>query len=382
MLDEAAKRTGLKRKVLIRKLTGWRPAVVGKRKRRRKRKASYGAEVITALAVVWEIFDYPCGQRLEGALRQQIEHLRELGELRCSAAVAEKLQRVSAKTIDRLLAKEKQARLLKRNRNPGVHPLLYQKIAVKRAGDYDPGEVGNLQLDYVAHCGRWAGGEYVHTLSGVDVASQWWEGQAIAGRSQQATREGLEGMRQRFPFRIREIHPDNDSGMINDLIWRYCRQAGIRMTRSRPYQKNDNAWVEQKNWTHVRKLVGYQRYDTPREMSLLNELYELFGRYRNFCLPVMKLVEKVRVGGQIHRRYDQARTPYQRLLESGQINRKTKARREAIYQSLNPAQLHRPIEELRTRLFEVAEAKGGAGPRRAGRRGLGIWLGSRRRAVA
>jgi hypothetical protein len=216
----------------------------------------------------------------------------------------------------------------------------------------------------------------------VDVASQWWEGQGIPGRSQQATREGLERMRQRFPFRIREIHPDNDSGMINDLVWRYCRQARIRMTRSRPYQKNDNAWVEQKNWTHVRKLVGYQRYDTTWEMSLLNELYELFGRYRNFCLPVMKLVEKVRVGGKIHRRYDQARTPYQRLLESGQIDRKTKARLEAIYQSLNPAQLHRQIEELRTGLFEVAEAKGSAGPRRASGRGLGIWLGSRRRAVA
>ena len=156
-------------------------------------------------------------------------------------------------------------RQLRRNRNPSVHPLLYQKIPVKVAAEWDTRQVGNVQIDYVEHCGRSAGGEYVHTLSAVDIASGWWEGEAIAARSQQATQEGLEAIRKRAPFRFREIHPDNDRGLINDLLWRYCQQARIKMSRSRPYKKNDNAWVEQRNWTHVRKVVGYRRFDTTAE---------------------------------------------------------------------------------------------------------------------
>ena len=199
--------------------------------------------------------------------------LRAAGELRCSDEVAGKLERISPKTIDRLLAREKQVRQLRRNRNPAVYPLLYQKIPVKVAADWNTLQIGNVQMDYVEHGGRSAGGEYVHTLSVVDIASGWWEGEAIASRSQQATQEGLEAIRQRAPFRFREIHPDNDRGFINDLLWRYCQQAQIKMSRSRPYKKNDKAWVEQRNWTHVRKVVGYRRFDTTAELLVMRELY-------------------------------------------------------------------------------------------------------------
>ena len=173
-----------------------------------------------------------------------------------------------------------------------MHPLLYHKIPVKVASEWDTDEVGNLQIDYVAHCGRSAAGEYAHTLSTVDIATSWWEAEAIVGRSQQARRQGLDSIRKRLPFGIRELHPDNDTGMINDLLWRYCQKAKIKMSRSCPYKKNDNAWVEQRNWTHVRKVVGYHRLDTPAELSLLRELYSCLRLYKNFFQPTMKLIGK------------------------------------------------------------------------------------------
>ena len=128
------------------------------------------------------------------------------------------------------------------------------------------------------------------------------------------------------------------------------------MSRSRPYQKNDNAWVEQKNWTHVRKVVGYRRYDTTRQMALLNQIYEVARLYQNFFQPVIKLVSKTRVRGKIHRVYDQPRTPYERLLNSKQISRQAARELQATYESLNPAELHRRLNELRRELFELADA--------------------------
>ena len=214
LLNEARKRTRLNRKVLIGKLA--HPAAIGKAKKRGPRQRTYTREVQTVLIRVWEMFDYPCGQRLAPALRKEVMRLRRTKEVVCSDAVAAKLEAISPRSIDRLLEREKQLRGLRQNRNPSVHPLLYQKVPVKVASEWDTTELGNLQLDYVFHCGRSTAGEYVHTLSAADIATGWWEGEAIMGRSQIATKTGMESIRQRLPFRIREIHPDNDSGMIND----------------------------------------------------------------------------------------------------------------------------------------------------------------------
>lgn len=279
LLNEARKRTRLNRKVLIGKLA--HPAKPEPRKRA-PRKASYGADVVTALSKLWEIFDYPCGQRLAPAIATELEKLRTAKEVKCSEAVAAKLQRISPKSIDRLLAREKRVRGLRQNRNPSTHPLLYQKIPVKVAADWDTAQIGNLQVDYVLHSGRSQRGEFLHTISAVDIATGWWEAEAILRRTQENTRAGLDGIRKRRPFRVLEIHPDNDTGMINDLMWRYCQQARIRMARSRPYKKNDNAWVEQKNWTHVRKVVGYRRMDRAPELELLRELYGKLCLYKNY----------------------------------------------------------------------------------------------------
>ncbi len=370
LLNEARKRTRLNRKVLIRKLA--HPAPVKGEQKGPVRGAFYGADVVRMLTRLWVIFDCPCGQRLAPALRQEVDRLRSSGEVQCSDEIGAKLKRISPKTIDRLLAGQRRTRQLRKNRNPAVHPLLYQKIPVKVASEWDTRQVGNLQVDYVEHCGRSNGGDFVHTLSLADIASGWWEGEPIPARTQQATQEAIERIRQRIPFRILEIHPDNDGGFINDLLWRYCKQKGIRMSRSRPYQKNDNAWVEQRNWTHVRKMVGYQRYDTMPELLLLRELYEHLRLYKNFFQPSMKLHSKTRVEGKIHRQYEPALTPCQRLLNSDQLTRKAKKELQQQYESLNVAELRRKIDELKDRLFRMVESKPGSDGIKLRRKGVGI----------
>jgi hypothetical protein len=357
LLNEARRRTRLNRKVLIRKLAHPRPA--GERKRAR-RGASYGSPVVTALVVAWELFDYPCGQRLAPALREHTGRLRASGELRCSEEVAGKLERVSPATIDRLLQRKKRVLRLRRNRNPGVHPLLYQKVPVKVAIEWDTHQVGNVQVDFVEHCGRSTAGEYVHTLSAVDIASAWWEGEPIASRSQQATQDGLDRIRKRAPFRFQEIHPDNDSRLVNDLVWRYCRSRRIQMSRSRPYQKNDNAWVEQRNWTHVRKVVGYRRLDTTAELDLLRQLYGQLRLYKNFFQPTMKLKEKTREGGKIRRRYDTPKTPYQRLMESEQLSAAARGKLKQQYASLNIGKLRRANAATTKSPRRIGPSEGGA----------------------
>jgi hypothetical protein len=374
LLNEARKRTRLARKVLIRKLA--HPAKLKQPKP--KRGVSYGADVLTTLVEVWELFDFACGQRLVAALRTEVPRLRAAGQLKCSDDVAGKLAKISASTVDRLLRREKQVRRLNRPRSATVHPLLYQKIPVKVAGEWDTDEVGNVQVDYVEHCGRSSGGQFIHTVSVVDIASGWWEGEAITARTQEATREALDRIRKRAPFRFREIHPDNDHGLINDLLWRYCRYRQIKLSRSRPYKKNDNAWVEQRNWTHVRKEVGYRRFDTTAELAALSALYAALRLYKNFFQPALKLKAKERVGGKIHRKYEPAATPYQRLLDSGQLSAVAEKRLRAQYEQLNVVELRRQIDRLRNALFDLVEGKVEDGIRPA-RRGQPIRVDGRQR---
>jgi len=377
LLDEAEKRTGLNRKYLIRVLN--HPQRQRPRKRRRRR-AAYGAVVVTALIEVWDIFEQPCGQRMVAVLRSELDRLRKLGELRCSETVAGQLQQISASTIDRLLGREKRIRQLRRNRNPNVQRLIYQKVPVKVAADWDTSEIGNVQVDFVAHCGRSTGGDYIHTISAVDIATNWWEGQAIAVRCQQATKEGLSQMQPRFPFRIRELHPDNDSALVNDLLWDWTQQERIRLSRSRPYKKNDNAWVEQKNWTHVRKVVGYRRFDTTSELCVLNEIYNSLRLYKNFCLPTLRLKSKTRVQGRIKRVYDPPCTPYERVLGSRQVDRNTKQTLRSTYQALNPAALYRRLTELREQLEAISAGKS-EGYGKPSYRGPAIRISKRRNPV-
>jgi hypothetical protein len=252
--------------------------------------------------------------------------------------------------------------------------LLYQRVPVKLPNEWDREQLGNLQMDFVLHGGRSTAGEFLHTMSLVDIATGWWEGEPQMGRSQKASQESFDRLRRRFPFRVREVHPDNDSALLSELLWKYCRKRRIAMSRSRPYEKNDNAWVEQKNWTHVRKLVGYRRYDTAAEQEVLQELYRCWADYQNFFQPMMKLKKKTREGGKVHREYEEAKTPYRRVLASGVLKPKQRKQLEARYQALNPAALWRRIQGLRDRLFDLVEAKGQADLPRVRRRGPDIEL--------
>ncbi len=357
LLDEAKKRTKLERKYLIKKLKP-KSNLDKLPCERKRRKSYYDNQVKAALAKCWQIFDYPCGQRLEPLLKTETERLRNLDELVCSNEVAGKLKTISFRTIDEKLKHQKEIERQKRKYHRKIHPLLYQKIPVKISDEQDRTKPGNMQIDLVEHCGASAAGEYVNTLSNTDISSGWWEGEAVMGRGQERTQTAVDQARKRSPFKWAEIHSDNDTAFINWHLFKYCQKEKLGFSRSRPYKKNDNCLVEQKNWTHVKKFVGYLRYDTGMELDILNDLYRHELRlYKNFFQPVMKLKSKIRVGGKIQRRYDQAATPYQRIMASEEINEQKKSELKKTYDSLNPALLKREIEKKLDLLYLAYKQK-------------------------
>jgi len=356
LLDEAEKRTQLNRKYLMDKL---KPKsnldkLVSERK---KRKQYYDNLVKPALVRMWKIFDNACGQRLETSLRDETDRLIMQGELICSDEIALKLKQMGSATIDRKLKHQKQIELAKKKYGK-KHPLLYQQIPIKVFAEQDRSVLGNMQIDLVEHCGASATGEYVNTLTSTCISSGWTEEEAVKGKSQENTKTGLDNARQRCPFLWKEIHSDGGTNFINDHLFRYSDKTNLGFSRSRPYKKNDNCLAEQKNNTHVRRLVGYLRYDTQEEMDILNDLYRNEARlYKNFFQPQIKLILKERIGGKIHRVYDKAKTPFRRLLESPEVSENEKQRLRNTYQSLNPAHLKRQIDKKLDMLYKVYEQK-------------------------
>ena len=358
LLDEYCKNTGQNRKYVIRKIKSGKYIKDKTKLKQRKKKEYYDSYVKDALSRIWRIFDYPCGQRLEPLLKTEVDRLRKQGELECPDEVAEKLKEIKSATIDRKLAHQKEVERMNRKYHQKKNPLLYQKIPVKLSDELNRSILGNIQIDLVEHCGNSARGEYICTLSNADIATGWWEGEAIMGRGQIPTQIGLDKIRKRFPSDWREIHSDNGTEFINAHLFRYTQEENLGFSRSRPYRKNDNCFVEQKNWTHVKKYVGYQRYDTQEELRILNNLYRNeLKLYKNFFQPVIKLNEKVRIGGKIHRRYDIPRTPYHRVLESKEISEKIKEELRQIYNSLNPAELKRNIDRKLDMLCKAYQQK-------------------------
>jgi hypothetical protein len=354
ILDEYCRNTGQSRKYVIRKINRGEL-----RPRQRKKKAEkYDGEVKAALAKIWEIFDYPCGQRLKPLIEAELERLIKLGEIKVSEEAAHKLRTISPATIDRKLKHEREVLHLSRSRgSPKPGSLLKQKIPI-RLTDWDTSKLGYVEMDLVNHCGSSTSGEYINTLSTTEIFSGWWEGEPIWGKSQEATFQGFKKIRGRTPFEWKGVDSDNGSEFINEVLYKYCRREKLEFTRSRPSRKNDNAYIEQKNWTHVRKVLGYLRYDSVEELKLINGLYHHELRlYMNFFQPVMKLVSKERVGGKIKRKYDVPKTPYQRLMESEQLPEESKRELEAIYLELNPAELKRSIDAKLDELLRVHEEK-------------------------
>jgi len=359
LLDEAAKKTKLNRKYLMEKLKP-KSNMDKDKSQGKKRKQFYDNSIKPALVQMWRIFDYPCGQRLETLLKSETDKLRLLGELDCSDKTAAKLKTMGSATIDRKLRHQKEVERIREKYQRKIHPLLYQKIPVKVFGEQNRQELGNIQIDLVEHCGSSASGEFIHTLSTTDINTGWWEGEAIMGRGQERTFHGIQEARGRYPLSWQEIHSDNGAEFINAHLFGYTEKEGLDFSRSRPYKKNDNCLVEQKNWTHVKKFVGYLRYDTDKELNILKNLYRNELRlYKNFFQPVIKLISKERIKGRIHRRYDAAKTPYQRVIESKEVSENKKQELKKIYLSLNPAQLKRDIGGKLGMLYGAYQEKNG-----------------------
>lgn len=341
ILDEFVAVTGYHRKYAIRLLRHGPPPQPS---RKRKPRRLYTPEVARALIQIWEICGGICSRRLHPFLPEILEVLERQGELHLPPPIKALLLRMSRASMDRLLApaRKKPRRGLSTTK-PGT--LLKQAIPVRTFADWDEARPGFLELDLVAHCDDSTGGEYVHTLDTVDVATGWSECVAVPNRGQKAVFAALQLVRQRLPFPLLGIDSDNDSAFINDHLYRYCQREHITFTRARAYKKNDQAHVEQKNWSIVRRLVGYDRYEGERATALLNALYEDLHLYINFFQPSMKLISKHRVDNKVRKKYDQAQTPYQRVLESAQVSEADKEHLRQIYSTLNPVTLRRRIEE-------------------------------------
>lgn len=349
-------------------LTGWHRdharkalrSTLGPKRVARKRKPRppvYGPEVIAALRKVWAVLDAPAGKRLAPFLGEIVERLREHGELDIDDQTTEKLAAMSAATIDRRLAPDRNKMRLKGRSLTKPGSLLKSQIPIRTWADWDDAKPGFIEIDLVGHEGGNPAGDFCHTLSVIDIATTWTEPRAVRNKAQKWVFAALNEIMAALPFDVLGIDSDNGSEFINDQLLRYCQTNKITFTRSRPGNKNDAAHVEEKNWSVVRQAVGYHRYDTEQELLLLNEIYALLRLQINFFSPHQKLVSKVRDGAKVTKRYDTARTAYQRVLADKTIPQTVKDELTRQYRSLNPAQLRRDITALSDRLLDLVKAK-------------------------
>jgi len=329
--------------------------VIGKKKKtKKKRDKIYTYDVFLKLKKIWAIFDFICSKRLAPFMEEAVEKLEACGEIDLTEKVREKLTKISASTIDRLLRSEKDKFRLGKGRS-GTKPgtLLKHSISIRTFADWNNAVPGFTEVDLVGHDGGNVSGDYIQSLNFTDIATCWDETAACKNKAQVHVFRAIKIVSARFPFEIAGIDSDNGSEFINDIMLRYCEENEITFTRSRPYRKNDSCFVEQKNYSVVRRNVGYLRYDTEQELILLNELYIYLGHYTNYFQPVVKLVLKTRVGSKVTKKYDIAKTPFRRVLESEYIGDKIKERLKIQYDSLNPADIKRKISKLQNKLLKL-----------------------------
>jgi len=351
LLTEMAAVMGLHRKSLLRLLHG--PTLERTPRRPRLRRRRYGAAVADVVRVVWESLDYVCAERLRPALLQTAQQLARWEELVLTDEVAERLTTISRATVQRLLQRFQQDRPKLPRRKPQPPNQLLRQVPMERLS-WTIQTPGSFETDLVHHCGPVTAGEYIHTLQLVDIATGWSERVAVLGRSQAAMVAGFRRVQQRLPFPITHLHPDNGSEFFNHHLLRYFGEeiSGLKLSRSRPYRKNDNRFVEQKNSTLVRAYVGYQRLETAGQWVALNALYDQLWVYYNLFQPVLHLIGKEVKDGKLHRRWDQAQTPYQRLVASGTLAPEQQERLAALYASTNPRQLREEIYQAVEQLWQ------------------------------
>jgi hypothetical protein len=353
ILDEFCRVTGYHRKSALRLLNGPLPARRPPAPRRRP--PTYGLRVIQVLAAIWRAAGYPWSLRLKALLPLWLPWARP--RFRLSPAVEAQLLRLSPRQMDRRLAGYRRPGAPGRYGRTKPGTLLKQHIPL-RTDRWDVTVPGFTEIDLVAHCGESGDGEFAHSLNLTDIHTTWVETRAVLGRGQHAVRAALEAMRQTLPFRLQGIDSDNGSEFINAHLVRYCRNHGIQFTRGRPYKKDDNAHIEQKNWTHVRKLVGYVRYASPAAVAALNALYQHELRlFQNLFLPSVKLVRKERVGARIRRVYARPQTPFERVQACPAADPVRVAHLQHLRATLDPFALAETIDQQLSRLAALAHRR-------------------------
>jgi len=348
LLDEVCEVTGYHRKAAIRLLR--HPAGM-RRRRRGGPRVQYGPEVVAVLRAIWTAAGYPWSVRLKALLPLWLPWARR--RMRLTDALEVQVRRISPRQIDRCLRADK--RTLRRRQYGRTKPgtLLKHQIPLK-TDRWDVQEPGFTEIDLVAHSGDRADGEFLHSLNVTDIHTTWVETRAVLGKGQLRVQAALEAIRQALPFRLRGIDSDNGSEFINDHLRRYCRRRRIQFTRGRPYKKDDNAHIEQKNWTHVRKVLGYVRYDSEPALAAINAMYADLRVLQNLFLPTVKLVTKERVGARVRRRYDQPQTPLERVQQSASIDAARVAALVALQQRTDPFALAQRIDHALAAIYRVA----------------------------
>ncbi len=345
ILDEFVKVTGYHRKSAIRALLNMPKQSGG----RRGRPARYRS-VLSPLRAIWEASDRLCSKRLQPFIPEMIKVLRRNGEQQIDVSAEIQLCRMSPATIDRLLQPCRKVGGRRRLTTTKPGSLLKSSIPIRTFADWQENKPGFLEVDLVAHCGDSTEGFYLHTLCAVDVASGWSECLPVWGKGQVRVRSAVHRMRQRLPFALLGVDSDNGSEFINQCFYTYCRQEKISFTRSRSYKKNDSCHVEQKNGNVVRRLVGYDRYASKAAYQCLARLYSTVSLYINFFQPTMKLLDKTRSGARVHKVYDTAQTPYQRLLKASILTEAKQTELAATYHGLNPVFL---LKQMNTNLEQL-----------------------------
>lgn len=335
---------------------GHRVRLVGDLRKREKRirPRKYDGHVLESLKEIWVILDYICGKRLVAILPEVIPVLEKFHEIELDNATRDKLYAISSATIDRLLLPERKKYQLHGRSGTKPGTLLKHQIPIRTFTEWNEKKAGFVEIDLVGHDGGDSSGDFCQTLDVTDVASCWTETEAVKNKAQVWVFDALKSIRSCLPFPLLGIDSDNGSEFINNHLFRYCKQEKITFTRGRSGKKNDGCYVEQKNYSVVRRAVGYARYDNAAQLQMLNELYKFLRLYTNYFQPVMKLVSKERNGAKVKKTYDEPKTPYQRLLEMTDIGPEIRQRLATEYENLNPAQLKREISRLQEKLFKSA----------------------------
>jgi len=354
LLAEAMTVTGYHRKALIR---AWRRSAppAARRGRPRGRTRRYGPAAVRVLKAIWAAAGYPWSLRLKALLPIWLPWARK--RLALSATVEAQVRAISARQIDRVLAPDKRRirRRMYGRTKPGT--LLKHHIPIK-TDHWDVTEPGFMEVDLVSHSGERAEGEFLHSLDMTDIHTTWVETGAVLGKSQVRVQEALEQLRQQLPFALLGIDSDNGSEFINAHLHGYCQARQIQFTRGRPYKKDDNAHVEQKNWTHVRKHMGYLRYDTEAARTAMNSVYADLRLLQNLLLPSVKLRSKERVGARLRRRYGPPQTPLERVQACPHADAAKVAALVALRARLDPFALAARIETHLERVYALASSRG------------------------